>query len=441
RGSSFEDLENSGNVRFSFIDARLAVKLVPTVPMALKQRISKKETEALRNNKTLTGRQMAWLIFDYYRTDTNMSSMCGVRDLLKLSWKGDGISEMEKFLKDWDFLVRNIDTDFTEDAYRDIMFEAMKDSAALREDMSHYRRVRAKGGVHPDNSLGYLRQAIESYIKEKRYEQNLDLRSKFFEKGKRDDKKNENVFPVLDAEGKGKGKGKKGKDKGKEKGKTQKGDERRGATPWTAVPKAGAEVKEAEKPKFKCYFFNLFKRKKGPDCTLGKNCKYAHEMMSDKDFEEVTAKIERVRKRAEERKAEKKAATVPNPRAPASAPAAVCRDDMDSDASANDGAVAATACAVVDETTEGIRNGGGGLAAAKSTAYDAELNGDLGGGLAAKSFGDFDKINAKLADGRETVKHNGSRCNQTGVDGEEVAAPGQQVDNDWLVDTGCGRDL
>ena len=118
-----------------------------------------------------------------------MSSMCGVRDLLKLTWKGDEPNEMEKFLKDFDYLVRNISTKFADDVYRDILFDAMKDSTALREDISHYRRVRSRGEDHEDNSQKYLRQSIEPHIKCKRYEQNLDQRSKYFEKGKKDDKK------------------------------------------------------------------------------------------------------------------------------------------------------------------------------------------------------------------------------------------------------------
>ena len=150
RTRTFEELSNSGEQRFAYLDQKLAVELIGTVPTNLKLRIEKKELEALEKDETLKGRQVAWMVLEHYQTNTNMSSMYGMQDLLRLDWKGDQPDQMESFLKSWDFLVRVVDTKFNESVYRDIFYESVSKSATLKEDIAHYKRLRAKGVAHPD---------------------------------------------------------------------------------------------------------------------------------------------------------------------------------------------------------------------------------------------------------------------------------------------------
>ena len=46
--------------------------------------------------KLLTGRQVAWMLYDYFRTDDHMSLMYTCNELHAMNWHGD--ERMEEYL-------------------------------------------------------------------------------------------------------------------------------------------------------------------------------------------------------------------------------------------------------------------------------------------------------------------------------------------------------
>ena len=55
--------------RYLLLDPPLPTALIKTVPPQLRKRIAKLEADALKSFKMVTGRQVAWMILDWFKTD------------------------------------------------------------------------------------------------------------------------------------------------------------------------------------------------------------------------------------------------------------------------------------------------------------------------------------------------------------------------------------
>ena len=66
KGAKFDDLADVGEERFHALDALLCQALMKNLPPDLHQRIRCKEDEAWQKDTTITGLQVAWMIYDYF---------------------------------------------------------------------------------------------------------------------------------------------------------------------------------------------------------------------------------------------------------------------------------------------------------------------------------------------------------------------------------------
>ncbi len=105
KGITFEELQDSGPGRFHALDALLAQALIRSLPQGLASRVKGRELQLYHAGKTITGRQVAWLIYDWLKTEAHMSLVFGFADLVALTWWGDGF--MEDWLRQWDHIVEN----------------------------------------------------------------------------------------------------------------------------------------------------------------------------------------------------------------------------------------------------------------------------------------------------------------------------------------------
>ena len=110
-----------------------------SLPSALSQRVKGKEQELYRLNKSIKGRQIAWMIYDWFKTDVHMNLVYGFQDLVSMTWWGD--AKMEGWLHQWDHIVSNLENPLDDKTLRDIMEGHLNTSAELKEDIAHYNRV------------------------------------------------------------------------------------------------------------------------------------------------------------------------------------------------------------------------------------------------------------------------------------------------------------
>eukprot|EP00969_Alexandrium_andersonii_P237968 10503478-Alexandrium_andersonii.AAC.1 len=73
----------------------------------LKYDIQHAKNLAMDNERrTLRGREVVWMVFDYFKTHKSLQTYYSYQDLIALKWKGD--EKLEEFYREWLHLVANI---------------------------------------------------------------------------------------------------------------------------------------------------------------------------------------------------------------------------------------------------------------------------------------------------------------------------------------------
>ena len=80
------------------VDYPLARALIEMLPDVLRVRQANKVQDMIQIGLTNTCRPVAWLTYDYSRTDTHQAKFLSLVDLVALDWQGDAPTHMEKCL-------------------------------------------------------------------------------------------------------------------------------------------------------------------------------------------------------------------------------------------------------------------------------------------------------------------------------------------------------
>ena len=166
KSSTFDSLEDSGERRFALIDTPLAKALISKLPTDLRARVGRKEEELVAIGKTITGRQVAWMIYEYFRTDAHTQHFSSLQDLMSLAWRGDSPAQMEQFLQNWDYIVRSLDQRLDHIDVQSCFFEKWQNSRILSADVMWCKRARARGPGDPEFTLEFMRRSMEIHIKD-----------------------------------------------------------------------------------------------------------------------------------------------------------------------------------------------------------------------------------------------------------------------------------
>ena len=106
---SVDDLRSSSSIRsipmpdFEVLDARIASALNKIIHNShFKRRISLEEQKAQKQDRFLRGRQIAYLIYDYFRVTGIHDSVENCADLFTISLRNDDIQEFDsKWESQW----------------------------------------------------------------------------------------------------------------------------------------------------------------------------------------------------------------------------------------------------------------------------------------------------------------------------------------------------
>ena len=79
----------TGEARFAPLDALLAQSLMRTLPADLAQKVRRHEGLAWNKGTTVTGLQVAWMIYDSFKTEDHASQAYGFNGIADLTWYGD----------------------------------------------------------------------------------------------------------------------------------------------------------------------------------------------------------------------------------------------------------------------------------------------------------------------------------------------------------------
>ena len=67
--------------------------------------------------------------------------------MMDLTWMGDKVHEVRRFLTAWDDILENLEdkSAANERSLRDIFYRQVSTFTVLREDVAHYNRAKARG--------------------------------------------------------------------------------------------------------------------------------------------------------------------------------------------------------------------------------------------------------------------------------------------------------
>ncbi len=297
RKSTYEELANC-DADMKPLDALLGSCLKTIMPERLKEKVDKMELEAFEMGNLLSGRQMGWLCFNWFKTEDNMSNIYSYNHLAEIKWFGD--HRITEFLRIWDQIWKSLPNSkqIPDEVKRDLFAERVKESKVLKEDYAHYCRDKAKGLMGQDGTYEYLRRCCEVYEenrgKEAIVKETKDEFTRLANGAMKNQKGNENHPAMPAAKGKGKGKGKEKKaENGDAKGKGKgKGKRSQSAPPAPArgrtldkTPRTDGLTDIAEDPKKRCWYFNKHVRGEGPPCKFtSAQCTRLHERIPEAEW-------------------------------------------------------------------------------------------------------------------------------------------------------------
>jgi hypothetical protein len=181
-GMIFEELANC-EPRYMSLDAKLctALRKIKRLPPELDRRITRKEIDAVEKGTTLTGRQVVYMIYEWFRNDEDsLSVVHSFKDLNDLKWMGD--DQMDRFNNLWDTVVHNFEghEDVPAKVIRDMFHERWSQSKVLKGDVEYYERLATD---HDDRSLAFMKSSIERYLRRQRTRRNREAQEKAYKGG------------------------------------------------------------------------------------------------------------------------------------------------------------------------------------------------------------------------------------------------------------------
>ena len=91
-GAKFEDFADSGGARYAILDLMLHASLTTIINdgnKTLAAKLASLEDEAMHKQKLLKGRQLGWLIHNWFRLNQHMKPLYVIQDITDLQWMGD----------------------------------------------------------------------------------------------------------------------------------------------------------------------------------------------------------------------------------------------------------------------------------------------------------------------------------------------------------------
>ena len=211
--------------------------------------MAQREHAAAMQGRMLKGRQIAWLIFNFFKRNPKMGVIYGVTDLAKLEWMGD--KQIHKFSMMWGLMPDQMQTTLPADGLADILLQKMEKSIVLKEDIGHFYRLDEDD---PDRNCNFLIRSMEDYLDRERYRTNRanDLQSMLFQAHSR-----AGAPSVLDTSGGNvPSDASERKEKKRQERKAAKVAAAKAAAAPAPTPKGKGKGKGPGKDKKVCYYFN-----------------------------------------------------------------------------------------------------------------------------------------------------------------------------------------
>ena len=154
--------------------ATLDIKLHMAVTAVIKEgnrtlatKVSSLEDSALMKGSILKGRQLVWLVHDWFKLNADMKPLYGLQEITDLKWYGD--ERIFEFLEFWRQVVENNAIELTTKALSVILVEKMSPSKALAQDVAYWRWL---DDGNEQKSYEYLIKSKQRHLDREQMEKN-----------------------------------------------------------------------------------------------------------------------------------------------------------------------------------------------------------------------------------------------------------------------------
>ena len=173
-GRTFQSLANSGPTRFHVMDLKLSTVLTGVIRNATAARtlyddLMVREASVSMNGSMLKGRQIMFMILEFFKTNRQMQFMYTIEDLAKLEWLGD--RDLHTFRHRWSLITEGLSDNLSEETLATVLAKKLEQSQDLKEDIAYYYRCTDD---HGDHSYTYLRSAMDRRLARKQQKKNRD---------------------------------------------------------------------------------------------------------------------------------------------------------------------------------------------------------------------------------------------------------------------------
>ena len=124
---------------FGTLDAKLAAAFANILNGEFEKGIQRRKMEALAAGHRLTGRQILWLIDEYFRVTQADGDLFGMEALLSCSLNNNNL---EKFLEDWEYWLASAQKRPEEGMLEALFLRQLRKCTHLQDELRDYDRLR-----------------------------------------------------------------------------------------------------------------------------------------------------------------------------------------------------------------------------------------------------------------------------------------------------------
>jgi hypothetical protein len=164
--ATFESLVDSKG--FTKFDLKIAAGLTKLFAGEIGRQLSQRSEDQSRTGSSIRGRQLLWLVKEFYAVSKALGGMFNIGDLQVLKTDGGSLNH---FKTNWDWVVSGMSAPLEDTHLEELLRRALKSSVPLKEDLAHYERQEV--GAR-DRSYKFLYDSMSRSIQRAREDNNRE---------------------------------------------------------------------------------------------------------------------------------------------------------------------------------------------------------------------------------------------------------------------------
>ena len=134
-------------------------------------KVARLEDAALSKNLVMKGRQLVFLVHDWFRLNPDMKPLFGLQEITDLKWSGD--ERIFELLELWRQVVGNNSIELSHRRLAILLVEKVSTSKALAQDIAYWRRLE---DTNEQKTYDYLINSMQRNLDRDQMEENKSSR-------------------------------------------------------------------------------------------------------------------------------------------------------------------------------------------------------------------------------------------------------------------------